>query len=603
MLPFSLVAQLTLYPIQQRSQQSNARTHSLTPMKLPFWDDLSSPVNTDTLWEHKSTVWINGGLGVEPPTINVATFDGIDANGVPYSSNPNQSLDYGLTDSLVSRRIKMTDIPLFQRNSVFLSFYYQWGGNGETPDLNDFLRLEFFTNAGIWETVLTLQSSAVQSPTAFYGSTIRINQDKFYHDNFQFRFRSSGRKSGRYDTWNIDYIYMNKGRNENDLQQGFPDRAPNQSLTTLFDKYYAIPHRHFKTDVNANTGFPNFGIHNLSSIPQPMNYNIDASIKHYTNGVLSTQAMAIASAQPILPTVIGFEKRKLTFTTKPDLSSYTTVDSLFITLITTLITGDSVNTGFEPLNFYMNDTIQQAYSLKDYYAYDDGSAEYAIGLTQSGNLAAYRFVLKTGTADTVNGVYVHYPFTAGTSATTTTFMIWSNKNGKPGQLLLEELVPVQPKANNQFILREFIQSAVVKDTFFIGWKQPTAGRVQIGLDASQNTGSHLFANVKGAWEQTTLINGSAMIRPRFGKGNVVTGIEHSTSSVEIFPNPNSGIFSMRGELSQLQIISLTGQPVPYDTEVFGEETRIHVLTVVSGLYIVRYRSGNKFFTEKLIIRK
>lgn len=605
-LPFSGMAQLSLYPIQNKSKDlspTQSRTHSLSPMKLPFWDDFSSKLKTDTLWENQSTVWINSGVGIDPPTIMVATFDGLDANGVPYSLNPNQSLDFGFTDSLIARRIKMTDVPLFQRNSVFLSFFYQWGGFGETPDPNDFLLLEFLSNTGVWDRILTLKSNDLQEFNKFYSASIRVNEDKYYHDDFQFRFRSSGRKSGRYDTWNIDYLYMNKGRSENDLQQGFPDRAPFINTTSLFEKYYAIPQRHFKTNTADHTGFPTFALHNLSNIPQPMNYDIHGDIKQFTNGVVTDESINIATAQSILPSVQAFERRSVTFTTKPDLSTYASADSLQITLRTTLITGDSVNTGFEPINFYSNDTIRQTYTLKDFYAYDDGTAEYAIGLTQSGNLAAYRFVMKTNIKDTLNGVYVHYPYTSGTSASIVTFYVWANKNGVPGQLLLEEIVPVQRRANSSFILRPFIQSTIVQDTFFIGWRQPVTGRVQIGLDASHDTGNHLLVNVTGTWQQNTLIKGSAMIRPRFGKGEIVTAVEEEPSKVSIYPNPNPGEFIIQGECSNLQIISLTGQMVPFETEVYETESRVRIADPTAGLYILRYHSGNKFFVEKIIVRK
>lgn len=605
-MPLVSVAQLTMSPIEKNTGTASSpgnRTKSLAPMSLPLWDDFSSQANTDTLWEHKSTVWINSGMGIKPPTVNVATFDGLDENGVPYSPGSNQNLEFGITDSLVSRRIKMTEVPVFERNNVFMSFYYQWGGFGEVPDMNDFLRLEFLSNTGIWETILTLQSNDIQLPTQFYSTSIRINQDRFYHDDFQFRFRASGRKSGRYDTWNIDYIYLNKGRTASDLNAGFPDRAPYLPMTALFAPYYAVPQRHFISNPEENTALVTFGLSNLSSIPQPMNYDIDAYVTAYTNEVSTETVVPVANAQPILPSITAFEKRAITFTTKPDLSPFSTADSLSVTIKTTLVTGDSVNTGFEPLDFYVNDTLRNTYVLKDYYAYDDGTAEYAVGLTQSGNRAAYRFIVKTSEEDTLNGIYIHYPFTSGTSALSTLFTVYTNKDGKPDVVLYEETIPIQRKANSAFILFPFTQSVLVKDTFYIGWRQPISGRVQIGLDASQNTGDHIFVNVTGAWVQNTLIEGSLMIRPRFGSGEIITALPEEAAGLSLYPNPNEGEFIVRGNFSDLHILSLTGNPLPYTTESFGEETRIIMHHARSGIYIVRYRSNNRIFSEKIIIQK
>jgi hypothetical protein len=137
----------------------------------------------------------------------------------------------------------MTDVPLLLRNSVFLSFFYQWGGFGEVPDANDFLRLEFKTNTGTWETIATLFSEDIQQSQIFYDTLIRINDNKFYHDDFQFRFRSSGRRSGRYDTWHVDYVYLNRLRNAND--NSTPDRTLSTLLGPIFGNYYRVPITHF----------------------------------------------------------------------------------------------------------------------------------------------------------------------------------------------------------------------------------------------------------------------------------------------------------------------------------------------------------------------
>jgi hypothetical protein len=604
-LPIVAWAQLTLSPITTNKPDPhlNSRTQSLSPMPVPFWDDFSSLTNSDTLWEYKSTVWINDGLGIRPPTISVATFDGLDANGIPYSPSANQNLDFGLTDSLVSRKIKMGDIPLFQRNSVFLSFFYQWGGNGEVPDANDFLRLEFLSNTGIWTTIVTLFADESQTPDQFYSQSIRINEDQFFHNDFQFRFRSSGRRSGRYDTWNIDYIYLNRGRTENDLASGFPDRAPNLPLTALFNRYYAMPHDHYFADADGNTGFASFGVSNLSSIPQPMNYAIGALVTSYTNGIRNDQSFTSATEQPILPTVGPFETREVTFTAKPNLASFSTTDSLWLTIRTTLVTGDSVNTGFEPIDFYMNDTIQQTYILKDFYSYDDGTAEYAVGLTQTGNMAAYRYVLKSSDFDTLNGVYVHYPYTSGSSPTNVRFKVWDNKNGLPDQLILDELIPVQRKSNSEFIVRALTQSLLVKDTIYIGWQQPAAERVQIGLDASQDSGDQIFVNITGNWVPNTSIQGSLMLRPRFGKGNIITGIEHDPKPLTVYPNPNHGEFTVQGEFNDLQIVSITGQSIPYTLSGSNNESIIRIMNPSPGVYILRYYHAGKPMTNKVIVSR
>lgn len=132
-----------------KAPSSAARSKEITPKSLPFWDDFSfTTVNdtsynlsnypVDSLWVNNSTVWINDGMGINPPSINVATFDGLDSAFLPYSQ---QVLTNGLRDSLVSQAIKLgvPGVAVGERNSVYLSFFYQWQGNGEAPDPDDYL--------------------------------------------------------------------------------------------------------------------------------------------------------------------------------------------------------------------------------------------------------------------------------------------------------------------------------------------------------------------------------------------------------------------------------------------------------------------------------
>src|SRR5690606_19922032 len=119
------------------------------PLSLPFFDDFSKPVLTiypDTnKWENGYSVWVNDGMAIRPPTINVATFDGLDSSGRAY--NPNDILLTGYADNLTSHPIDLSEaaLPVGERASVFISFFYQWYGHTEAPDDKDFLELDFKT--------------------------------------------------------------------------------------------------------------------------------------------------------------------------------------------------------------------------------------------------------------------------------------------------------------------------------------------------------------------------------------------------------------------------------------------------------------------------
>jgi len=425
LLPVVAFAQLKLYPIAHPNPHramERQKTH-LLPLPLPFWDDFSSAAHTDTLWEDKANVWINAGSAINPPTINVATFDGLDANGTAYAPNPNQNLDFGPTDLLLSRRIKMTDVPPGQRNFVFLSFYYQWGGFGEAPDRNDRLELEFLNNQGVWRPIQTFVAEENQQPDEFYYFNIRINQDEFYHDFFQFRFQAYGKQSGRFDMWHIDYVYMNQGRTETD--DSHPDRTLTYPVNGIFGKYYSIPVKHFFSSLTLTN--PVFGVANLKNLETVLNFDSHGTFTNFINGSGTSVSSLIEATTPINEdgsiNINPKERKSVKMRGLPPKATDTLLfnpksDSILINLKLYLNSGDNkllIDSGdydpdiYSPIDFRSNDTLRTTYFLKNYYAYDDGIAEYAVGLAQSGNVAAYRFVMQTTEADTVNGVYVYFP--------------------------------------------------------------------------------------------------------------------------------------------------------------------------------------------------
>ena len=140
-------AQIEEFPLPiVQGHQYRIKNDSL-PINLPLWDDFSNSNRfTDTtFWVSNTAIFINSGIGKNPPTLNVATLDGWDAHGIPYSQDP---LFTGAADSLVSRPIRLNDVPVSNRGSVFLSFFYQFEGNGDKPNATDSLVLQFKRNDG-----------------------------------------------------------------------------------------------------------------------------------------------------------------------------------------------------------------------------------------------------------------------------------------------------------------------------------------------------------------------------------------------------------------------------------------------------------------------
>src|SRR5690606_4193000 len=187
---YAQLIEAPLPSVQNDRPIRNARTQSTTPLSLPFWDDFSTvePGYPDTLWVNSNSVYISNGLGLNPPTINVAVFDGLDSLGAPY--NPNETSAIGFTDKLVSRPLLMTEVPANERETVYLSFFYQWRGYGEPPDKTDYLRVEFRDDQGNWVDVFTINGDEVPDFEGFNTVVLPVHEERWFHDGFQFRFRS-----------------------------------------------------------------------------------------------------------------------------------------------------------------------------------------------------------------------------------------------------------------------------------------------------------------------------------------------------------------------------------------------------------------------------
>ena len=116
---------------------------------LPFFDDFSQS-NTypdSTKWTDNN-VLMNAGFPVCPPNRKGATFDVLDADGKVYSYAISNAF---VAEYLTSVRIRLDSImepeprALTPADSVYLSFYYQPQGNGNPPEAQDSLVLQFGT--------------------------------------------------------------------------------------------------------------------------------------------------------------------------------------------------------------------------------------------------------------------------------------------------------------------------------------------------------------------------------------------------------------------------------------------------------------------------
>lgn len=178
------IAQEILTPFRGTNEKAPIRRGVAEARFLPFFDDFShTDLYPDSTKWIDNNVLVNDGFPLCPPNRNGVTFDVLDANGCVY--------DYAISNAFVAEyltsvRIRLDSImepeprALTPADSVYFSFYYQPQGNGNPPESQDSLVLQFGTTSEHEEFVfLDYQNYSIsdifaemQVDTLFPGDTV-----------------------------------------------------------------------------------------------------------------------------------------------------------------------------------------------------------------------------------------------------------------------------------------------------------------------------------------------------------------------------------------------------------------------------------------------
>lgn len=623
-----VMAQLTLEPMStypggvsksRDHQQARTQSEEPDPVSLPFWDDFSTQaagVIPDTLlWVNSATVFISEGSAIEPPSINTAVFDGLDSVGEAY--NISETTLRGYNDALTSADILLDEVASADRSSVYLSFFYQKGGYGEPPDDEDYLEVDFLDSDGEWQVVWQVYGSEVTDATTFNSAMIQVDDDSYFHEAFKFRIRNYGRQSGAYDTWIVDYIYLNSGRDG--TSTSFPDRALASSFPPMFNGYYAMPYFHFQEDNTISD--ITFDAYNLRSTngSASVAYNAYSRFTSYTDGVTATYSTKLVSEGAVGSggLMAPLERVTQTLDALPSGSDEnqfpSSADSVDVRLKIKLISGDSIDVSkddFEPLDFAVNDTLIRTYTLSDYYAYDDGSAEYMAVLNTAGDQVAYKFEMPLDTAH-LDGFYIYFPYLGSTSTESVDFYIYPDEDGVPGStpfisLLSRTITKTGPNVFSyiQIVPAEYISGGA----FYIAYERSTDSTVKIGVDRNNdNDDKTFYSNTSRTWTAVD-IDGTLMIRPVITlDGGVVTAVEDDNAEEEswvVYPNPNQGTFYLPAGATPLFITDITGRQIAWEAYAENDERQRISLTVPqSGMYLVRWKNSQQLFMTKIVVQE
>ena len=556
---------------------------------VQFFKNINNP---NLIWTD-NFVYRNYRFAKNPWSIGVATFDGLDENGFAYELGSNIT-DYA--DYLTSKPI---DLSLKNpSDSIYLSFLYQAGGFGETPDETDSLVLEFYVkNLDQW---VWAWSTKGTMDTNFNVGHICLKNTNYFEKGFKFRFKNYGNKSGGFDHFHLDYVNLRALSGQQDTL--FKDYAWVYPINSLLKDYTSVPWDHFKNNPNGKmSNSVNTVIRNGSNIPE--NNSTDGKVEiRYNNNLETTFNI---SGNSLSAGSLNYEPRTF-YSTLHDFSTGYHFDETKTGTKAEFEVKGVIGAQFPNLN--QNDTTFSKQYFGNYYSYDDGTAEAAYGIIGSQAFLAIKYTPYE--SDSIIGISTNFVQSA-TNVSDKLFLltVWAENEGKPGNLLYIDQVyfprnPIYNFSINKFYTYYFNENQKVKvdGSFYIGWKQLSAERLNIGFDKNNINNDKTFLSLDNgvSWINST-IEGTIMMRPIFStEMNAELGvkkIEIQKGEIGIYPNPTNDIIniqSISGEYLGIDIYSLHGKHI-----LSSEDLQINISDYSSGIYLLKTK-GNNPKTYKII---
>jgi len=551
----------------------------LPAIGLPFWDDFSTTQDTlSKFWEFSDGVFVNKTLAVNPPTVGVATLDGADANGDLYDP---EALFPGLNDQLISRRTDLSSLSADE--SLYLSFFYQMGGSGELPEESDSLRLQMLDADSIWQTVWKVRADEVPGSTTFEQEILKV-ESIYRHADFRFKFETFGSLQGPFDTWHIDYVYLDNGRSSGDLN--YLDRAFTGSLSSIIAPYYEMPATHFFADPSTYLETQTFQGGNLDDQPHTLD------VEYTLENTLSGEVFNFSDGDQSFTSsgVTDF-----TISQSPNITAVNPApDSVvFINTIST-----NTNDPDSPIDYRVNDSLRTTFHFTDYYAYDDGKAEFAAGVRQNGGSIAVEYLVEN-VVDTLTHIDFYFPkITPLSEGKSITVKAWKSLS-RDALVTVDHVISASDR--NEFVRVALPNPVIVTDTVFVGFTQKTAEYIGVGLDRNNlQAKNRVYFRTTDQWQKNQEAEGVLMIRPVFAKTNdLVLGELPVQNAVNIFPNPTRGDVRVSGAYKSIQVWDLSGALLLEE----GRGQHHDLSRLEDGLYLLKVIRGDSVESFKILIKK
>ncbi len=585
--PYNPETNLSLSPV------SRLKASVLDTIEIPFIDDFSRLTGTpDTAKWTDNMAFINNSFSNTPVSIGMATLDAIN-----YEGKLNGKTDTPFKSDFLTSRLINLDYP--GRDDIYLSFFYQPQGLGDDPEEGDSLMLEFYAPKQFrWNKVWAVPGGPV---VEFEQVFIHLNDTAYLHPGFQFRFtnyaslpnsQSFPSFDANVDQWNIDYVVLDTARSPS--LTSIRDVSMVRNLPSFMKNYQAIPWTHFSlaffTELRESL---DISYYNHDDVVRNITRMLE--IKDMYSGQTYSQSGGAININP-------GESGQYPFSPDYPFDFYS-ADSVVFEIKSYLVT--------EAGDYRWNDTVKRTQFFTDYYAYDDGTAEFGYGLSGEGTenaAVAYRF--KSYLQDTLRGIRFYFNRSLDETPMYFNLAVWDHNDelNQPGELIYSMAGNRKEYYNelNKFRTYGFDTTLVVNDIFYVGWIKTKADILNVGFDINNQNQDNIYYNLGQSWTNSSF-SGSLMVRPVMGrKLTWPAAVEsHHEAIPEIYPNPARDYINIKwpagiqADQYNVQIYSIQGSLI---YRQLYDRSRINVSSLQPGVYILRINSDSTpAFTTKLII--
>jgi len=539
--------------------------------------------------------FINNTFGFNPPTLGVASFDGVDALGRPYVDGG--ALVIGPADTLLSKPIGLGPTMM----NVYLSFFYQTQGYGDVtmPGFEDSLVLEFYApNEDEWKSVWRAEGPNISTP--FQLEFVPIEDVQFLQPGFQFRFRNYAILNGVYENWNIDYVRLDQNVDTLALLN-IEDYAFQLQSESPFVDYTRVPWKHFRGNPTPmlKTEFE-ISLNNLSDQQLVTTnffevYDDEGNLVFTSVDALETNVPSLAPFARNMP----IDAPLAIFPENPkERTTFRMVNRLETTTINDQLSA--------------NDSLSEDIPFKTFYAYDDGTAEQGFALEGAGGKVAYEF--NVATPDSLKAIMFYFPeVQEDYSDLPFRITVWSSLEPEVVQFENALISTAVYSDLGGFIRYELEEPVLVQGTYYIGWEQVRSEKIFVGFDLNINNKDKIWYQTAAEWKNESF-EGSLMMRADFGDAEPYpVGVSEPEPIVEkleavVYPNPARQQFKIKLKnndyfSAQVQIMDVYGRLIHQEQNYTGAS--ISSSSWTPGIYLVQISDDDSGLvaTQRLIISR